>query len=148
QYPTIINRTTNITNITVINNRIVNNSIQVNDVERVTHQRVERLRVAESDRPDRTVVKGNQVVLYKPAVVEQGQANAAANTKVQPAMIKEDPAQNNKARFANLGKTKQNFNQNQNGNGLPAGNTNGDQSNSGQPNTAQTLEKQKKLNQG
>src|SRR5262249_2646759 len=116
QYPTIINRTTNITNITVINNRIVNNSVQVNDVERVTHQRVERLRVADGDRPDRTVIKGNQVVFYKPAVVEQGQTNVVTTTKVQPALVKEDPAQDNKKRFA--------FNQNRNGNGAPANNLN------------------------
>jgi len=120
QYPTIINRTTNITNITVINNRIVNNSIQVNDVERVTHQRVERLQVSDGDRPDRTVIKGNQVVFYKPAVVEQGQTNVVTNAKVQPALVKEDPAQDNKKRVA----FNQSRNGNGNGNGAPANNLN------------------------
>ena len=99
QYPTLINRTTNITNITVINNRIVNNSIRVKDFERITHQRVERLKVTESNRPQGTVIKGNKVVLYKPAVVEQGQ-----DKKLRPGLVNEDPAQDNKKRFVETNK--------------------------------------------
>ena len=134
-YPTIINKTTNITNITVINNRIVNNSVQVNDIERVTHQRVERFRVAESDRPERTVVQGNKVVFYKPAVVEHGDKQVTN----QAALVREDPAQDNKQRFIK--------------NGQPAVNATfapGNQAtttNSGQPNNLQTLQKLKKQNQ-
>jgi len=71
-YPTIINRTTNITNITIINNRVVNRGIDVNHIERVTHRRVERFKVADSDRPERTELQGNKVVIYKPAVIEKG----------------------------------------------------------------------------
>lgn len=71
-YPTIINHTTNITNITIINNRVVNRGIDVNHVERETHRRVERFKVADSDRPERTELQGNKVVIYKPAVVEEG----------------------------------------------------------------------------
>ncbi len=71
-YPTIINRTTNITNITVINNHVVNRGIDVNHIERVTHEHVDHVVVSDSDRPDRTVLKGNRVVIYKPAVVDQG----------------------------------------------------------------------------
>jgi hypothetical protein len=153
QYPTIITRTTNITNITVINNRVVNNSFAVNDVERFTHQRVERFKVTESDHPQGTVIKGNNVVFYKPAVLEQGQANADANAKPQPAVSKEDPAQDNKKRVvradaqANPPQTleqnkKPGLNQNQGGNALPVANTTGDQ-----PNAVQTLEMQKKRTQ-
>ena len=153
QYPTIINRTTNITNITVINNRIVNNSFPVNDVERFTHKRVERLKVTESDHPQGAVIKGNNVVLYKPAVVEQGQAGAGAQAKQQPAMAKEDPAQDNKKRFTHadaqanpaptLEKNKTpGLNHNQTGKTLPVADTTGDQ-----PNAVQTLEMQKKRNQ-
>jgi hypothetical protein len=144
QYRTIIGRTTNITNITVINNRIVNNSIPVNDVEGFTHQRVERLKITESDRPQGTVIKGNSVVFYKPAVVEQGEANAGANAKLQPAMVKEDPAQDNKKRFTNADgqpaagqALEKNKKQNQNDDVLPVANTK-----AGQPGTLQTLEKQ------
>jgi hypothetical protein len=176
QYRTIIGRTTNITNITVINNRIVNNSIPVNDVEGFTHQRVERLKITESDRPQGTVIKGNSVVFYKPAVVEQGEANAGANAKLQPAMVKEDPAQDNKKRFTNADgqpaagqALEKNKKQNQNDNLLPVANTKAGQpdtlqtlekenqndnvlpvanTKAAQPDTLQTLEKQKKLNGG
>ena len=100
QYPTIIKRTTNITNITVINNRIVNNSIRVNDVERFTHQRVEHLTVVESGRPEGASIKGNKVFFYKPAVIEHGEAKAGASKKLHPSLIKEDPERDNKKRFA------------------------------------------------
>ena len=123
QYPTIINRTTNITNITVINNRIVNNSIRVDDIERVTHQRVERLKVTESDRPDRTVIKGNNVVFYKPTIVERGDATQAHTQAA--ALTKENPQADNKKRF------------------IKAGNASLEQSNqpAGQGNAVQTLDK-------
>src|SRR5262249_18048487 len=70
-YPTIINRTTNIPNITIINNHVVNRGIDVNHIERVTHERVDHVVVTDSDRPDRTMLRGNRVVIYKPAVVDQ-----------------------------------------------------------------------------
>jgi Family of unknown function (DUF6600) len=63
-----IQHTTNITNITIINNRVVNRGIDVNHVERETHRRVHRVRVTDSDRPDRTRIKGNNVVIYKPVI--------------------------------------------------------------------------------
>src|SRR5262249_49673983 len=72
EYRTIINRTTNITNITILNNHVVNGGIDRNHIERLTHQRVQHVRVADADRPERTVLKGNQVVIYKPAVIEKG----------------------------------------------------------------------------
>jgi uncharacterized protein DUF6600 len=100
EYPTIIKRTTNVTNITVINNRIVNDSIRVQDVERTTHQRVERLRVTEGSRPEGASIKDNKVIVYKPTVIEHGQASAGANRRLNPALTKEDPEQDNKDRFA------------------------------------------------
>jgi hypothetical protein len=68
-YRRFIHNTTNITNITIINNRVVNRGIQVDHVERVTHRRVQRVNVADSDRPTRTELQGNRVVLYKPKFV-------------------------------------------------------------------------------
>src|SRR5262245_46458703 len=65
-YPRFIQHTTNITNITIINNRVVNRGIQVDHVERITHRRVQRVNVADSDRPTRTELQGNRVLLYKP----------------------------------------------------------------------------------
>ncbi|HUL08486.1 MAG TPA: DUF6600 domain-containing protein [Candidatus Acidoferrum sp.] len=99
-YPAIIKRTTNVTNITVINNRIVNNSIRVQDVERVTHQRVERLRATEDSRPEAAAIKGDKVFVYKPTVIEHGTAGTNANRGLNPALIKEDPEQDNKKRVA------------------------------------------------
>ncbi|HZF33323.1 MAG TPA: DUF6600 domain-containing protein [Candidatus Angelobacter sp.] len=67
-----IQHTTNITNITIINNRVVNRGIDVNHVERETHHHVDRFRVADSDRPARTELQGNKVFIYKPAITGQG----------------------------------------------------------------------------
>ena len=67
-----IQHTTNITNITIIDNRVVNRGIDVNHIERETHRHVDRVRVADSDRPERTGMQGNKVVIYKPALVESG----------------------------------------------------------------------------
>jgi len=70
-YPRIIHRTRNVTNITVINNRVVNRSIEINNIERVTRKKVRRVRVEEADRPERTRRKGDRIVVYKPVVVEK-----------------------------------------------------------------------------
>jgi hypothetical protein len=67
-----IQNTTNITNITIINNRVVNRGIDVNHVERETHHHVDRFHVADSDRPARTELQGNKVFIYKPAITGQG----------------------------------------------------------------------------
>jgi hypothetical protein len=65
-----VERTTNVTNITIVNNIIVNRSIDVDFVERTTHRRVKRVEVAESDRPGRMERRGSRIVMFKPAVVE------------------------------------------------------------------------------
>jgi hypothetical protein len=65
-----IQNTTNITNITIVNNRVVNRGIDVNHVERETHRRVRRVKVSDSDRPDRTRLHGNSVVVYKPVITD------------------------------------------------------------------------------
>src|SRR5262249_16665961 len=67
-----IQRTTNITNITIINNRVVNRGIDVGHVERETHRHIERFAVADTDRPARTQMQGNRVVIYRPTVVTTG----------------------------------------------------------------------------
>jgi hypothetical protein len=70
-YPRIIHRTRNVTNITVIDNRVVNRSIEINNIERVTRKKVRRVRVEEADRPDRARKRGESIVVYKPVVVEK-----------------------------------------------------------------------------
>ncbi|HUL05832.1 MAG TPA: DUF6600 domain-containing protein, partial [Candidatus Acidoferrum sp.] len=71
-YPRFIHNTTNITNITIINNRVVNRGIQVDHVERLAHRRVERVSVADANRPTRTEVQGNRVTLFRPRVTNTG----------------------------------------------------------------------------
>jgi hypothetical protein len=71
-YPRFIHNTTNITNITIINNRVVNRGIQVDHVERLTHRRIDRVSVADADRPTRTEVQGNRVTLFRPRVTNAG----------------------------------------------------------------------------
>jgi hypothetical protein len=66
-----IQRTTNITNITVINNRVVNRGIDVNHVERETHRRVQRVR-SPTRSPTRTQLQGNKVVV-QPAITDRPQ---------------------------------------------------------------------------
>lgn len=82
-YPRIINRTKNITNITIINNRIVNRSIEVNNIERETRRRVQRVHVTDSDRPGRAVVKGNNITVYKPAFVQRDDRRSGNGTAVE-----------------------------------------------------------------
>jgi hypothetical protein len=80
-YPRIIHKTTNVTNITIINNRIVNYSIEVNNIERVTRKKVQRVRVEEADRPSRVRRKGQDVVIYKPAIVGDGEQQTIRKKK-------------------------------------------------------------------
>jgi hypothetical protein len=63
---TIIQRTTNITNITIVENRIVNRGVDLGRVERATGRRVRALRVAESPRDKSAKVRGDEVVVYRP----------------------------------------------------------------------------------
>jgi hypothetical protein len=114
-YPRIIHKTKNVTNITIINNRIVNKSIEVNNIERVTRKKIRRVRVEEADRPTRVRQKGQDVVIYKPAVVgDDGQqtirkkkrGNAAAQenaatpdlNRVEPSAGSEQPPVRKKKR--------------------------------------------------
>jgi hypothetical protein len=66
-------KTKNVTNITVINNRVVNNSINVNEFERQTRQRVIRHRVDVADTvvPNRQRSRGNDIVVVRPKDVER-----------------------------------------------------------------------------
>jgi hypothetical protein len=70
QNVTIINRTTNITNITVVNNRVVNTGVPVAHVEQVIGHPVQRLRIeASTSASARGRVNGAAVSFYQPAAV-------------------------------------------------------------------------------
>jgi hypothetical protein len=80
-YPRIIHQTKNVTNITIINNHIVNKSIEVNNIEKVTRKKVQRVRVEEADRPTRVRQKGQDVVIYKPTVADDGEQQTVRKKK-------------------------------------------------------------------
>ncbi|HVT59192.1 MAG TPA: DUF6600 domain-containing protein [Thermoanaerobaculia bacterium] len=96
---TIINNTTNITNISVVNNKVVNQSVNVQHFEQATGQRVQKYQIA-AGANHATQVKGNQVSLYTPgakpvaagrSAKPQGAANAANATS--PAVSKTQGSQ-------------------------------------------------------
>jgi DNA segregation ATPase FtsK/SpoIIIE-like protein len=103
-YPRIIHNTTNITNITVINNRIVNRSITVNQVEQATHKRVQRVQVTEAQRPQAAKLNnGNRLVVYKPAIDGQkAGAKSAPGNPNQARQLRNPEAINPAAGGANL----------------------------------------------
>jgi hypothetical protein len=108
-----IQHTTNITNITIINNRVVNRGIDVNHVERETHRRVQRVKVTDSDRPERTQLQGNKVVVYKPAITDPARnerLNSGSVTNDQQGGTKKRKRHDNMpAENANLGAPAQQF---------------------------------------
>ncbi len=65
QNVTIINNTTNITHITVINNTVVNRSLSVEHVQRVTGRKVERARMRQVGSVDEAR-RDNEVAVYRP----------------------------------------------------------------------------------
>jgi DNA segregation ATPase FtsK/SpoIIIE-like protein len=102
-YPRIINNTTNITNITVVNNRIVNRSFTVNQIEQVTHKRVERVKVTEAQHPQAAALsKGNRLAVYKPAIDGNAGAKAAPGNPNQTRQLRNLEQINPAAGGANL----------------------------------------------
>jgi hypothetical protein len=98
---TFVSRTTNITNITVVNNRVVNNGIAVQQIERATGHPVPHLQIAAAGGPGAHGVAGNRVNFYRPAALERaararpsefGRALPAQAT-AQPRLHEERPAQ-------------------------------------------------------
>ena len=97
-----IQHTTNITNITIINNRVVNRGIDVTHVERETHRHVERFHVADRDRPERNELQGDKVFVYRPAITgaghkERTNAGSVVNGQQDPSNVT-----NQKKRHDNL----------------------------------------------
>ena len=97
-----IQHTTNITNITIINNRVVNRGIDVTHVERETHHHVDRFHVADRDRPERTELQGDKVFIYRPAITgadhkERTNAGSVVNGQQDPSNMT-----NEKKRHDNL----------------------------------------------
>jgi len=94
---TIINRTTNITNITVVNNHVVNKSVSVERIERARGQRIERLAVKPASKPGAAHVAGKELAVYRPAATSKRPPAPAAKSvgPVKPAVKNNAAAHNN-----------------------------------------------------
>jgi hypothetical protein len=68
---TLIRTTTNITNITVVNNRILNRSLSVDRIERATGRPVPRFQIDEvrnpAQAPRTAAIQGNRIAMFRPA---------------------------------------------------------------------------------
>lgn len=68
---TIINNTTNITNVTIVDNRVVNRGVPADHIERITGRAPERLHLAEASNPEearRLALAGTPVRYSSPAI--------------------------------------------------------------------------------
>jgi hypothetical protein len=88
---TIIHNTTNITNITYVNNHVVNQGMPAANVARATGQPVERVELATAATPDeaRSLAAAGKPVIYSPPTIQQAEKQRVANPKT--------PAQNPKS---------------------------------------------------
>ena len=96
---TIINRTTNITNITIINGRAENRGVAVENVERVTGRQVQRVEVTKAQTPEdtRRLAAAGRPVDYAPAAVEQAQQKKADQEKADRQKADQEKADQEKA---------------------------------------------------
>ncbi len=65
QNVTIINNTTNITNITTVNNKVVNKGVDVAEVEKVSGHKVQKVAVVQTSTKGSTKQTGNEVAVFK-----------------------------------------------------------------------------------
>jgi hypothetical protein len=91
---TIINRTTNITNITIVNGRAENRGVAVENVERVTGRQVARVEVTKAQTPEdaRRLAAEGRPVVYAPAVVEQAEQKRAEAQEQRDATAADEKA--------------------------------------------------------
>ena len=68
QNVTIINNTTNITNITTVNNRVVNHGVSTLEVEQATGHKVKKVQVVAAASKGVARDNGNQVAVFKPNI--------------------------------------------------------------------------------
>jgi len=93
---TIINQTTNITNINITNNHVVNRGVAVANVEHATGRPVEKVAMVTATSADeaRQLVKSGKPVMYTPPAVKQAQTQrpAARSTNGNPPQGQAQPA--------------------------------------------------------
>ena len=79
---TIINKTTNITNVSYVNNRVVNRGIDVKHVEKATGHAVhieKPMKVTSAEEAHRNIAAGHAVIYAPPAVAEYRKAHPIAH---------------------------------------------------------------------
>lgn len=92
---TIINKTVNITNVTVVNNRVVNRGVDVARVERVSGHRVQQTQVATASTPveAQRLRSEGKVVRYEPPVIQKAaEQRIAQHERVAQRAAAEKPA--------------------------------------------------------
>jgi hypothetical protein len=95
---TIINRTTNITNITYVDNRVENRGISVQHVEERSGKRVNRSNLAETDNATdaRRLRQEGKPVVYSPSAVAR--ASQESQPRLRQAMTVDHQAEDNKSK--------------------------------------------------
>lgn len=84
---TIINQTTNITNITVVNDVVVNRGIAVNNVQRATGRPVEKVELARASSAEqaRALAASGKPVVFAPLAVQQAAKEGPEKVRSAPA---------------------------------------------------------------
>jgi DNA segregation ATPase FtsK/SpoIIIE-like protein len=92
---TIVNRTTNITNITIVNGRVENHGVAVEHVERVTGRQIERVEVTKAATPEeaRRLAAEGKPAFYAPPAVEQAQAKREEDRVAHQQKVQENQQQ-------------------------------------------------------
>ena len=95
---TIINRTTNITNITYVDNRVENHGVSVQNVEERSGRRVNRTDLAETDNVTeaRKLRQEGKPVVYSPSAVAR--ASQESQPRLRQAMTVNHQAEDNKSK--------------------------------------------------
>jgi Family of unknown function (DUF6600) len=92
QYVTIINRTTNVTNYTTVNNHVVNRSIDVSDVERASGRRIQPISANQVFKAPITTVEVGRQIGGRERRDHGGNPNASALERIRPLPTSAIPA--------------------------------------------------------
>lgn len=96
---TIINQTTNITNITYVNNRVVNRGVQVEKIERASNRKIEPVHTVQvsSREQAKTLAAQGKPVIFEPPAIRKAAVQQQQTVKVQYQQknktVQKDPVQ-------------------------------------------------------
>jgi uncharacterized protein DUF6600 len=83
---TIVNQTTNITNITVVNNVVVNRGVSITNIQRATGRDVQKVELAQASTPEqaRQLAGAGKPVVFAPPVVKQAEQQRLQRAQAHP----------------------------------------------------------------